>query len=68
MACPKLRVRFAVGCGRSFLLPPSPPALLPPLRLLFSSLPFVLSPFPALGRKSHFSLKASDGGGESFGA
>ena len=68
MACPKLRVRFAVGCGRSFLLPRLLPPSFPPLRLLFSSLPFVLSPFPALGRKSHFSLKASDGGGESFGA
>lgn len=72
MTCPKLRVHFALGCGRSFLLPPFPPCLLlpsfPPLRLLFSSLPFVLSPFPALGGKSHFSLKASDGGGESFDA
>lgn len=66
MACPKLRVCFAVGCGRLFLLPHLllPPFL--PFRLLFSSLPFVLSPFRALGGRSHFRLKASNGGGESF--
>lgn len=46
-----------------------PPPSFPPLRLLFS-LPSLLfsSPFPALGRKSHFSLKAGAGGGEAFDA
>ena len=68
MVCSKQRAHFAVGCGRSFLLPRLLPPSFPPLRLLFSSLPFVLSLFPALGRKSHFSLKASNGGGESFDA
>jgi len=61
MPCPK-RAPFPAGCGRC-----SPPSF-PLLRLLFSSFPFVLSPFPAPGRKSHFGLKAGAGRRESFDA
>lgn len=61
---PKTVSAFHCWLGRSFLLPHLLSPSFPSLRLLFSPLPFVSPPrFPAPGRKSHFSVKGSAGGG-----